>query len=151
MKAIAGCAKPSQVKSKKSKVKSNAINGDSELVIGMIDISERSFNFSVRIVKLCLYLQEKRRGVRAIANQLLRSGTSIGANIEEARGGQSKADFLAKYQIALKEARETCYWLRLLEDTEVLPNSRLNDILSEAKEIANILAASIIKGRNIKP
>jgi len=117
----------------------------------MIDISERSFNLSVRIVKLCLYLQEKRRGVRAIANQLLRSGTSIGANIEEARGGQSKADFLAKYQIALKEARETCYWLRLLEVTEVLPKSRLNDILLEAKEIANILAASIIKGRKIKP
>jgi four helix bundle protein len=123
---------------------------DSEIKVRVIDLSVRSFNFSVRIVKLCLYLQEKHRGVRAIANQLLRAGTSIGANIEEARGGQSKADFLAKYQIALKEARETCYWLRLLEATELLSKTRLRDILLECKEIANILGACIIKGRNIK-
>jgi len=76
-------------------------------------IKERSFNFALSIVKLYKILQEKNEFI--ISKQLLRSGTSIGANIEEASAAQSKKDFLHKMSIASKEARETSYWLRLLK------------------------------------
>ncbi|MEA5503666.1 four helix bundle protein [Halotia wernerae UHCC 0503] len=81
------------------------------------DITERTFEFAVRIVKLCQSLEEIPGVPRTLAKQLLRSGTSIAANVEEARAGQSKADFIHKNAIALKEVRETNYWLRLLVAT----------------------------------
>ena len=108
------------------------------------DLTERSFQFAVRIVKLCSYIFEKNRDIKPLGNQLLRSGTSIGANIEEAQGAQSKADFLAKYHIALKEARETSYWLRLLIAAELLSEKRIKPILNECTETTKILASSII-------
>ena len=77
-------------------------------------ISERALEFAIRIVKLCQTLESRPGVSRTLANQLLRSGTSIGANLEESKGGQSRADFLSKVFISLKEARETNYWLRLL-------------------------------------
>ena len=80
-----------------------------------IKITDRSFNFAVRIVRLCQFLEKQDRVSKTLANQLLRSGTSVGANIEEAQAGQSKADFTAKMSIARKEARETLYWLKLLK------------------------------------
>jgi len=83
-----------------------------------LKITDRSFEFAVRVVKLCKYLEAQDRVSRTLANQLLRSGTSIGANVEEAQAGQSKADFIAKMSIARKEARETHYWLRLLKESE---------------------------------
>ena len=84
-----------------------------------LNITDRSFAFAVRVVKLCRFL-EKQDGVsRTLANQLLRSGTSVGANIEEAQAGQSKADFTAKMSIARKESRETLYWLRLLSTRSI--------------------------------
>jgi four helix bundle protein len=70
-----------------------------------VGICERTFEFAVRIVKLCRFLDEQPGVGRTLSNQLLRSGTSIGANVEEAKGGQSKADFLSKISIACKEAR----------------------------------------------
>jgi four helix bundle protein len=73
------------------------------------DILERTFHFAVRIVKLCQVLDERPGVGRTLARQLLRSGTSIGANVEEAQAGQSRADFRSKYSIACKEARETHY------------------------------------------
>ncbi|GAB7257032.1 hypothetical protein OBPA_14970 [Polaribacter sp. OB-PA-B3] len=80
-------------------------------------IQTKSYNFAVRIIKLYKHLsQEKKEFV--LSKQLLRSGTSIGANIEEAIGGQSRKDFLAKLTIAYKEARESHYWIRLLKDTD---------------------------------
>lgn len=85
----------------------------------MRDIRERTFDFVVRIVKLCQYLDEKPGVGQTLGKQLLRSGTFIGANIEEAQAGQSKPDFISKNAIALKEARETLYWLRLLAATKV--------------------------------
>ncbi len=85
-----------------------------------LKIKGRSFLFAVRIVKLCQFLEKQDRVSRTLANQLLRSGTSVGANIEEAQAGQSKADFTAKMSIARKEARETHYWLRLLKESELL-------------------------------
>ena len=72
-----------------------------------VDITNRSFEFAVRVVRLCQFLNEQQGVSRTLANQLLRSGTSIGANIEEGQAGQSKADFIAKMSIARKEARET--------------------------------------------
>lgn len=74
-----------------------------------------------------------------LANQLLRSATSIGANIEEAQSGQSKADFTAKIYISCKEARETLYWLRLLIKTEIIPQNKIADLADEAKQLVAIL------------
>jgi four helix bundle protein len=109
-----------------------------------MQIQERSFQFAVRIVKLCQFLNEKPGVGRTLSNQLIRSGTSIGANIEEAQGGQSRADFLAKMSISLKESRETHYWLRLLSAADVVKPELVSEIQSEANEITAILT-SIVK------
>ena len=109
-----------------------------------MEIQERTFEFAIRIVKLCQYLDEKPGVERILSNQLLRSGTSVGANIEEAQAGQSRADFLSKMSIASKEARETLYWLKLLEKTELISIDRLQDLKQEADEIVRILT-SIVK------
>lgn len=111
-------------------------------------IVERSFEFAVRVVRLCRFLDEKDRSTRTLASQLLRSGTSVGANIEEAQAGQSKADFTAKMSIARKEARETLYWLKLLKAAEIVEADKLNDITKEADELVRILT-SIVKTSQI--
>jgi four helix bundle protein len=112
------------------------------------DIKERTFNFAVAIVRLCAELT-KRSGVsRNLGYQLLSSGTSIGANVEEAQAGQSRADFLSKYAISLKEARETIYWLRLLEASGELSEERLQTLRREADEIARIIGAIIVNAKN---
>ena len=80
-------------------------------------VKEKSYHFALSIIKLCHKLKNNREF--ELANQLLRSGTSIGANIEEAIAGQSRKDFISKMSIALKEARETNYWLRLLRDSNI--------------------------------
>ena len=90
-------------------------------------VQEKSFQFAVRIVKLCKYLREE-HGEFTLTNQLLRSGTSIGANIAEAQQAQSKADFVHKMSIALKEAAETNYWFRLLHATDYLNDMALESI-----------------------
>ncbi len=105
----------------------------------MIPIADRTFNFAIRIVKLCTHLDEQPGVSRTLANQLLRSGTSIGANTVEARSGQSRKDFLSKLEIALKEARETEYWLKLLVASETLPEARVQSLLEEIDEIIKIL------------
>ena len=78
------------------------------------DIVARTFQFALRIIELANQLDDGRGSTRVLAKQILRSGTSIGANIEEAQAAESRADFIHKYNIALKEARETKYWLRLI-------------------------------------
>ncbi len=108
-----------------------------------LKITDRSFNFAVRVVKLCRFLESQDRTSKTLANQLLRSGTSIGANVEEAQAGQSKADFIAKMSIARKEARETHYWLRLLKESEIISDSQLSEIIKEADEIIRILTAIV--------
>jgi four helix bundle protein len=108
-----------------------------------MEIKDRAFEFAIRIVKLCQHLDEKPGARRTLSNQLLRSGTSIGANIEEAQAGQSRADFLSKMSIASKEARETLYWLRLLEKTEVISGDKLSNLKQEADEIVRILTAIV--------
>ena len=87
---------------------------------------------------------------RVAANQLLRAGTSIGANLEEAKGGQSRADFIAKARIALKEARESHYWLRLIEATEMVPLADVHPIVKEANEIVAVLTTIVKNTTNHK-
>lgn len=108
------------------------------------DITERAFRFAIRIVKLCQYLDEKPGVSRTLAKQLLRSGTSIGANLEEGKGSQSEADYLTKCSIACKEARETLYWLKLLVASEILSANRLLELTTECDELVAILT-SIVK------
>jgi four helix bundle protein len=109
----------------------------------MKDIRDRSFEFAVRIVKLCQHLDTMPGVGRTLGQQLIRSGTSIGANLEEAKAAQSRADFVHKNSIALKEARETHYWLRLLAASEILPKERITAIQQEAEEIMNIVGAIV--------
>jgi len=112
------------------------------------DIKDRSFDFAVRIIRLCQELEKKPGVSRTLAYQILRSGTSIGANIEEANGSQSKADFTAKMYISCKEARETHYWLRLFLKTEIIDPSRLEPILDEANQLIAILTTIVKKSRS---
>ncbi len=105
------------------------------------DICERTFRFALRIVKLCQILDGKPGINRTLSRQLLRSGTSIGANVEEGQATQSEADFLTKMRIACKEARETHYWIRLLTATEIVEASRLNELEQEANELVAILSS----------
>ena len=103
-------------------------------------ISEKSFAFSVRIVNLYKYLKSEEKEY-ILAKQLLRSGTSIGANVSEAQRGQSKADFAAKMCIALKEANETEYWLRLLYATGFLNKVQFESMNADLSELISLLAA----------
>jgi four helix bundle protein len=109
------------------------------------DLPERSFNFAREIMNLCLILEKSPGASRILAAQLLRSGTSVGANVEEAQAGQSRADFLSKMSIACKEARETHYWLRLLGASQLIPDSKLAALLDEANQLVAITTAIIRK------
>ena len=106
-------------------------------------VQSKSFDFAVRIVKLCRYLQAERKEF-ILTKQLLRSGTSIGANVCESQQAQSRADFVNKLNIALKEACETNYWLRLLHETDYLSEAELESILFDCRELEKLLT-SIIK------
>ncbi len=110
----------------------------------IFDIRERTFKFGVRIIKLISALP-KTTASYAIGNQLIRSGTSIGANTEEAQNAGSKKDFIHCLTISLKEARETEYWLRMISETGIISQSRLKDLLEENKEIIKILTTIIKK------
>jgi four helix bundle protein len=116
----------------------------------MTDIRERAFNFALRIIKLCKQLEEEPGVARTLSWQLLRSGTSIGANLEEAQAGQSKLDFISKNAIALKEARETIYWLRLLAASHIVSEKRLLDLQKEADELARIIGSIIVSAKKRK-
>ena len=109
-------------------------------------IVDKSFDFAIRIVKLYQYLTTAKNEF-TMSKQLLRCGTSIGANISEAQYAQSKADFHAKMQIALKEANETAYWLRLLYRTDYLSNEQFQTLFSDIEEILRLLTA-ICKSTN---
>jgi four helix bundle protein len=111
------------------------------------DLPERTFEFARQVVSLCRTLDQTPGVSRTLANQLLRSGTSIGANVEEGQGSQSRADFVAKYSIACKEARETHYWLRLLAACEIVQKSQLDDLIEEVNQIVAILTSIIKKCR----
>ena len=100
----------------------------------------KSFNFALRIIRLSRKLQQQREF--AISNQLLRAGTSIGAQVEEAQAGQSRRDFVAKMAIASKEARESRYWLRLLEKSDIV-DVDVSAELRDVEELIRILTAIV--------
>ncbi len=108
-------------------------------------ITERTFEFAVRVVKLSQVLEEQPSVGRTLSKQLIRSGTSRGTNVEEAQSGQSRADFVSKLPIALKETRETRYWLRLLIATNLMSENRLLPLLQESEELIKILASIIVQ------
>jgi four helix bundle protein len=105
-------------------------------------IREKSYAFALEIIRLSKLLQDRREFV--LSRQLLRSGTSIGANVEEAQAGQSRADFASKMSIASKEARESNYWLRLLRDSQLLPETEVSKAISQSTELVRMLT-SIVK------
>ena len=105
-------------------------------------VQEKSFRFAVRIVNLCRYLQTERKEY-VLSKQLLRSGTSIGANIAESQQAQSRADFVNKLNIALKEAYETDYWLRLMSETQYLNAQEFASIIADCKELEKLLIAIV--------
>ena len=119
-------------------------NGKLKIEITMNSIIEtKSFDFAVRIVNLYKFLCEQKKEY-TLSKQLLRSGTSIGANVTEAQQAQSKLDFIAKLSIALKETSESKYWIKLLKSTDYLSEAEANSILSDCVEIEKLLV-SIIK------
>lgn len=105
-------------------------------------IEEKTFRFAIRIVKL-YQLLAKERGETVLAKQLLRAGTSIGTNATEAQQAQSKADFVSKMSIALKETTETKYWLRLLQATGYLSRAEFQSVFSDCTEIEKVLTAIV--------
>jgi four helix bundle protein len=108
-------------------------------------ITDRTKQFAIRIVKACVFLDDKSGICRTLSKQLLRSGTSIGANVREAQSAQSDKDFLHKLEIALKEARETQYWLEILLESETVKEQKFSLLLKEANEIGKILVSSTAK------
>lgn len=115
------------------------------MVITPTDIRERTFEFAVRIIKFCQHLDKKPGVPRTLSYQLLKAGTSIGANVEEAKAGQSRPDFINKNSIALKEARECHFWLRLLIATEIMPEKKLAELRDEAEELKRILGSIVVR------
>ncbi len=105
-------------------------------------LKELSYKFALSIVILCRRLQIQDKEY-IISKQLAKSGTSIGANIEEAAGAQSTNDFIAKFHIALKEAKESHYWLRLLKDSALMEQEKFDELSSNLNHIINLLTKSL--------
>ena len=101
-------------------------------------VLDKSYQFAIKVVKLCNKLSQEGKSYYLI-NQLIRSGTSIGANTEEAMGGVSKKDFINKLGIAYKEARETMYWLKLLRDTDGIDTTTGENLISDCEELLKLL------------
>ena len=112
----------------------------------LVDLSKQ---FAVDIVNLCTEIKENRKS-NVLLNQLLRSGTSIGANIHEANYASSKADFINKFQIALKECYETNYWLSLFKDTKIITQGEFDAMFSQCSKLRKLLIASITTAKSRK-
>jgi four helix bundle protein len=110
-------------------------------------IQQKCFSFSVLIVGLCKYLREKQKDY-IISKQLLRSGTSIGANVEEGIGCQTKKDFYFRFTIAYKEARESYYWLKVLKESKMIDKSIIDQPISDYEEILKIIGSILNPLRN---
>ena len=114
-----------------------------------LKIRERSFGYALRAIKLYRYLQKQGDGVGWIlGKQFLRAACSVGANVEEAQGGESRADFAHKLGIAQKEARESLYWLRLLAESQTVSSTRLGPLIHATEEIIRILSSIILTTRH---
>ena len=106
------------------------------------DIRDRTFEFACQIARLAFRLEPQSR-IRSIVDQFLRSGTSIGANVEEAKAGSSRRDFIRYMEIALSEARETVYWLRICIDLKLVAGDELEPLRNEGEQIGRILGAIV--------
>lgn len=115
----------------------------------MKDITNRTFDFALAILKFVQHLNKQQYSAdrNVLTKQLLRSGTSVGANVEEAQSGQSRADFISKMSIALKEARETNYWLRLMASGSIVSLDEVTELLRESEELKKILGAIIVSSK----
>lgn len=113
-------------------------------------IEPKSFEFAIRIVKLSNYLNEQKKEF-TLSKQLLRSGTSIGANVAEAQQAQSKADFISKISIALKEATETKYWIKLLAATNYLSEDEFSSIFDNCVELEKIMVSILKTSKQTSP
>jgi four helix bundle protein len=111
------------------------------------NLRERCYKFSLDIISLADVLSNKRSS-RIISDQLIRSATSIGANLVEARASSSRLEFKKFYEIALKSANETKYWLELLKDAKLVDNKSIDKLLNEITQIANMIAKAVIKLKN---
>ena len=112
-------------------------------------LADKSIAFAIRVVKCVKYLQNEQKEL-IMSKQILRSGTSIGANIHEALYAQSKADFSSKLSIALKESSETSYWLTLLVKTDYLPKNMYDSLKSDVDELIRMIIASLKTVKDIK-
>ncbi len=110
--------------------------------MGKSIVRQKSYEFALRIINVCTQLRNGKHF--EVSSQLLRSGTSIGANVEEALAGQSRKDFFAKMAIASKEARETHYWLRLVKDAKLFNEQQIKNLITASEELIKILT-SIVK------
>jgi four helix bundle protein len=122
---------------------SSKLRGQSQSSKVKTGLRERSYTFSIMVVKFIGALPE-RSAYRILSDQLLRSATSIGANVIEAKAASSKRDFIRYYEIALKSANETAYWLGLLKDALNINTFEINDLLRENEELSKMLAASLL-------
>ena len=111
------------------------------------ELCQRTFRFACEVFKLCVRLQERGAVVRRLSMKLLDSGTSIGANMEKGRAGQTKPDFIATHFISLKESRETRFWLRVIGATDPPLEKELQPLLQEANEFIAMLTASLKNAR----
>ena len=111
------------------------------------DIIDRTYAFALEIIKLVNLMPRNTSGA-VISNQIMKAGTSIGANVEEAQGAASKKDFTNKMTISKKEARETRYWLRLIKDSGTLKVAFVEDLLNECNSILKMLTAIVKTSRN---
>lgn len=108
---------------------------------------DRTFEFAVNIVKLANRIGKRSPSAATLSCQVLRSGVSVGANVEEAQAGESRADFIHKYNVALKEARETRYWLKLLAASGIATEEDLDSLTKESDEICRIIGQIVINAR----
>lgn len=109
-------------------------------------VKKKSYDFALRIIALSQYLRNENHF--EMSRQLIKAGTSIGANVEEALAGQSKRDFVAKMAIASKEARETNYWLRLVRDAKIVDAKKCKSLIGESEELVKILTSIVKTGQN---
>ena len=109
---------------------------------------EKSFPFSVRIVRFYLFLLKNNRHIEPLLKQILRSGTSIGANVSESQSAYTKKDFINKLGISLKESRETEYWLKLLKETDLIGKDEFESLNNDCIELIKLLTAIIKKAKS---
>jgi four helix bundle protein len=112
-------------------------------------IDERTYKFALRIIKLASTLPRKPAG-DVLGRQVLRSGTSVGANVEEAYAAVSPREFTQKMSVALKEARESHYWLRLIRDAGLIPVNKIDALIQESLEIKLILPKTVMTSKKLK-